>query len=49
MIPLQKQSKKAQREYHSRQRGSWSGVKPVTRVMPNGKAYDRKRSKSIEW
>ncbi len=49
MIPLHKQSKKAQRAYHSRQRGSWSGVKPVTRVLPNGKAYDRKRMKSIEW
>ena len=48
MIPLHKQSKKAQRAYHSRQRGSWSGVKPVTRVMPNGKAYDRKRMKSAD-
>lgn len=32
MIPLRKQSKKAQRDFHSRQRGSWGTVKPVSRV-----------------
>ena len=44
-IPLCKQSKAAQKEYHARKRGTWQGVSPVTRVMPNGKAYDRAKAK----
>ena len=42
-LALCKQSKKVQQAYYRQQRGSWNGVKPVTRVMPNGKAYNRKR------
>lgn len=45
MIPLNKQSKKNQKEYHAKQRGSWNGLSPVTRCEPNGKAYDRNRIK----
>lgn len=45
LVPLKKQSKKAQKEYYSKQRGSWYGISPVTRTMPNGKAYDRNRVK----
>lgn len=45
MVPLKKQSKRAQKEYHARQRGSWNGLNPVTRVVPNGKAYDRNKEK----
>ena len=45
MIPLKKQSKKAQKEQHAKQRGSWYGISPVTRTVPNGKAYDRNRVK----
>lgn len=41
----QKQSKKAQKEQHAKQRGSWYGISPVTRTVPNGKAYDRNRVK----
>ena len=37
--------KKAQREHHAKQRGSWYGISPVTRTVPNGKAYDRNRVK----
>lgn len=47
-IPLKKQSKRAQKEYHDKQRGSWNGVVPVTRVIPNKKAYDRKRTKQAD-
>lgn len=43
--PLKKQSKRAQREHHALQRGSWNGVCPATRIMPNGKAYDRSKKK----
>ncbi len=45
MIPLEKQSKARQREYHAARRGSWNGVNPVSRVVPSGKAYDRNRIK----
>lgn len=41
---LKKQSKREQREYYARQRGSWNGLCPVTRSTPNGKAYNRKRA-----
>ena len=43
LVPLKKQSKKAQREHHAKQRGSWYGISPVTRTVPNGKAYDKSR------
>lgn len=43
LVPLNKQSKKMQKEYHDKQRGSWNGISPVTRTVPNGKAYDRNR------
>ena len=45
LVPLKKQSKKAQKEYYAKQRGSWYGISPVTRPVPNGKAYDRNRVK----
>ena len=44
-IPLNKQSKKQQRAYYAAKRGSWNGVDPVTRVVPNKKVYDRNRVK----
>lgn len=44
-VPLRKQSKKKQKEYYSSRRGSWNGINPITRVVPNAKAYDRNRSK----
>jgi hypothetical protein len=45
MVPLKKQSKRSQREYHSAQRASWNGISPVTRIVASGKAYDRNRIK----
>lgn len=45
MIPLAKQSKKKQKQYHAQQRGTWGGVSPVTRVAPDRKKYDRNREK----
>ena len=45
MVPLKKQSKKEQRKYYSGKRGSWSGVTPVTRIVPGRKSYDRNRLK----
>ena len=45
MIPLAKQSKAKQREYHAAKRGSWNGVNPVSRVVPGKKNYDRCKMK----
>lgn len=45
VVPIRKQSKKARKEHHRRQRGTWNGVNPVTRVVPSGKVYNRKRLK----
>lgn len=45
MIPLAKQSKKKQKQYHAQQRGTWGEVSPVTRVAPDKKKYDRNREK----
>jgi len=43
-IPLRKQSKQKQREFHASRRGDWGGINPVTRKPPNPKAYNRKKS-----
>ena len=43
-IPLDKQSKRNQREYHAGCRKDWGGINPVTRKPPNPKAYNRKKS-----
>ena len=45
MTPLKKMSKKRQKAFHAQRRGSWNGLSPVTRVVPNKKAYDRKRAR----
>lgn len=45
IISLEKQQKKAQKAYHAKQRGSWYGVNPVTRVVPSGKGYSRAKAK----
>ena len=42
-VPLKKQSKRAQKEFHSKRRGSWYGILPVTRTVPSRRLYDRKR------
>lgn len=46
VISLNKQSKKAQKAFHAQQRGSWNGLNPITRVVPNGKAYSRAKAKA---
>lgn len=42
-VPIEKQSKKAQRIYFSNQRGSWNGINPVSKVVPSRKVYSRKK------
>lgn len=48
LVPLQKQNKKLRKEYNAKQRDSWNGVSPVTRIVPSGKAYDRNRIKRAD-
>ena len=48
LVPLDKRSKKAQREYHAKQRGSWHGVNPITRTEQSRKTYDRARVKQAD-
>jgi hypothetical protein len=43
LVPLNKQSKKAQKKYHARNRRDWNGLKPTTRVVKSKKVYDRKK------
>ena len=43
-IPLEKQSKRKQQEYHAVCQKGWGCINPVTRKPPNPKAYDRKKS-----
>lgn len=45
LTPLDKMSKKSRKAFHTQQRGSWNGLSPVTRIVPNKKAYDRNRAK----
>lgn len=47
-VPLAKQSKRTQKAHYDKLRGSWNGVVPVTRVIPNKRAYDRKRARHAD-
>ncbi len=44
-VPLNKRSKKAQREYHSGRRQTWGTTDPVTKTVPSKKTYNRKKEK----
>ncbi len=47
-VPIDKKTKKAQKEYHAAKRNTWGDVNPATRTMPNGKAYNRKKLRKID-
>lgn len=44
-VPLNKMSKKKQREYYKAQRRGWGGISPVTRLENDPKAYNRAKAK----
>ena len=44
-VSLGKRSKKAQKEYYSRHRCTWGELNPVTKSVPSGKTYNRKKDK----
>ena len=47
-IPIEKQSKKARRACHAKQRRTWGAISPVTRRPPEPKAYKRKKIHIVE-
>lgn len=44
-VTIDKRSKKAQKEYYSKQRGTWGELNPVTRGVPSRKIYNRNKEK----
>jgi len=44
-VPLNKQSKKKQKEHNAAMRAGWGNTNPVTKTKANGKVYCRKKSK----
>ncbi len=42
-IPFEKLSKKEKKKINAEKRNNWKGLNPSTRVVPNKKAYSRKR------
>ena len=44
-VSLDKRSKKAQKEYFSEKRVTVGELNPVTRSVPSGKSYNRKKDK----
>ena len=40
-IPPEKRSKKEQKKLNAKRRRTWGEMSPVTRTVPNGKAYNR--------
>ena len=47
-VPIEKQSKKKQKTYYAKQRNDWGTFNPVTRSVPNGRSYNRKKQKSLD-
>lgn len=45
-VPLEKQSKAAQKAYHQQRRGSWGNVNPAGRTEKDKTKYDRNRSRA---
>ena len=44
-VTLDKRSKNARGDFYAKQRTTWGELNPVTRSVPSGKAYNRKKEK----
>lgn len=44
-VTIDKRSKKAQKEYYTKMRGTWGELNSVTRSVPSGKTYNRNKDK----
>ena len=47
-VPLEKMSKRAKKEYYEKQRATWNGLSPISRVVPNKRGYDRNRARAAD-
>lgn len=47
-VTIDKRSKKAQKEFYSKQRRTWGELNPMTRTVPSGKVYSRKGKREGE-
>lgn len=47
-VPLEKQSKSAQKAYNKQRRNTWGPLSPVTRAVKGRTGYDRKRFRTAE-
>lgn len=47
-VPVEKMSKKDRRAYFAARRGTWGGIRPVTRRAERPGAYDRKKVRREE-
>lgn len=45
-IPLDKRSKKEQKEFNKLKRKTWEGLNPMTKIIQNMKAYNRNKQKA---
>jgi len=45
LVPLKKQSKRAQRAFYAKRHGSWNGLCPITKCVESGKNYSRAQFK----
>ena len=43
-IPKEKMAKREKHALDKAKRGTWEGIRPVTRAIENKKRYDRKKS-----
>jgi len=43
-VPLEKRTKKMQKQFHDKQRNTWGELNPLTRKTANQKIYNRKKS-----
>lgn len=43
-VMFEKRSKKEQRRINAEKRGTWHGFNPVSRTIPSGKTYNRKKA-----
>ena len=45
-VPLDKRSKREQKEFYKTQRKTWNDINPMTRVIQSAKAYNRTMQKA---
>jgi len=44
-VPLEKRSKKQQKEFHVTQRKTWGNMSPVTKAVPSAKLHNKKKAR----